>query len=185
MKTKLLKTSLPDLFIIEVDYFQDERGFLTEPWHKKDFKEAGLELEFVQEVQSRSKFKVLRGLHYQNMNAPMGRLVRCIYGSVFEVAVDLRVKSKTFGKCFSIELSAKNKKQLYAPVGFALGFAAISDFAELLYKLTGYYTPSSEEVIVWNDKDLGIDWPYANPILSKRDLNGMTFIEYKKNPAFI
>lgn len=184
MKTRLVKTSLTDLIVVQIDYFQDERGFFIESWHKKDFKKAGLALEFVQEAHSRSRKNVLRGLHYQNMTAPMGKLVRCIYGKVFEVAVDLRMKSPTFGKWFSIELTADNQKQLYVPVGFALGFATLSDFAEVIYKQTGYYMPSAEGTIAWNDKDISIPWPIKNPILSNRDLNGISLSTYKKYPAF-
>lgn len=184
MKTRLVETPLKDLLVVEVEYFQDERGFLIEPWHKRDFQKAGLDLTFVQEVHSRSKHKVLRGLHYQNMTAPIAKLIRCVYGNTFVVAVDLRVKSLTFGKWFSIKLSSENKSQLYVPIGFAFGFATLSDFAELLYKFTEYYSPSAEAVLLWNDKDLAIKWPYNDPILSKRDQHGMTFADYKKNPEF-
>lgn len=185
MKTKLTKTPLEGLLIIEIDYFQDERGFLIESWHKRDFQKAGLDLAFVQEVHSRSKYKVLRGLHFQNMKAPLEKLIRCINGTIYAVAVDLRVRSTTFGKWFSIELSSENKKQLYVPVGFAFGFTVLSDAAELLYKFTGYYNPSTEKVILWNDKYLAISWPYDNPILSTRDTNGTTLKDYKKDPSFV
>lgn len=184
MKTRLTKTPLKDLVVVEIDYFQDERGFLIESWHKLDFQKAGLDISFVQEVHSRSKHKVLRGLHFQNMNSPVGKLIRCTYGQAFCVAVDLRIKSQTFGKWFSIELSAENKKQLFVPVGFAFGFTVVSDFAELLYKFTGFYEPSAERTLLWNDKNLSIPWPYDNPILSKKDLHSMTLLEYKNNPSF-
>lgn len=184
MKTRIIETPLKDLVIVEIDYFQDQRGFLIESWHKHDFKKAGLDLNFVQEVHSKSKHKVLRGLHYQNMAAPLAKLIRCIYGNVFVVAVDLRTHSKTFGKWFSIELSSENKKQLYVPVGFAFGFAALSDSAELLYKFTEFYTPSSERILQWNDKDLGIIWPFTDPIISSRDANAMTLAQYRKKPDF-
>lgn len=184
MKTRLIEPPLKDLLVIEIDCFQDERGFLIESWHKRDFQKAGLNLTFVQEVHSRSKHKVLRGLHFQNMKAPIEKLIRCISGNVYAVAVDLRAKSTTFGKWFGIELSAENKKQFFVPVGFAFGFTVVSDFAELLYKFTGFYEPSAERTLLWNDKNLSISWPYDNPILSKRDLHGMTLQEYKKNPSF-
>ena len=185
MKTRLIETPLKDLIVIDIDYFQDKRGFLIESWHKHDFQKAGLNLTFVQEVHSRSKYKVLRGLHFQNMKAPIEKLIRCIYGQAFCVAVDLRIKSQTFGKWFSIELSAENKKQLFVPVGFAFGFTVISDFAELLYKFTGYYEPLAERTILWNDKNLSISWPYNNDLmLSKKDIHGITLQEYKKNPSF-
>jgi len=185
MKTRLIKTPLPDLVIVEIDYFQDERGFFIESWHKRDFAAAGLDLEFVQEGHSGSRYGVLRGMHYQNMTAPMGKLVRCIVGRIFDVAVDLRVSSPTFGKWYGVELSAENKKQIYIPVGFAHGFATLSDVAEVQYKQTGFYTPAAEGTLAWNDPDVGIEWPISNPILSKRDQNGMRLKEYLKNPAFM
>jgi dTDP-4-dehydrorhamnose 3,5-epimerase len=184
MKTRAVKTPLHDLVVVEIEYFQDERGFFIETWHKRDFAEAGLDLEFVQEGHSRSKYGVLRGLHYQDMTAPMGKLVRCTVGTIFDVAVDLRVDSPTFGKWFGIELSAENKKQLYVPVGFAHGFATLTEFVEVQYKQTGFYTPSSEGTLAWNDPDVGVEWPIKAPILSKRDQNGMSLKEYLKDPAF-
>lgn len=184
MKTRIIKTDLPDLVIVEIDYFQDERGFFIESWHKRDFAAAGLDLEFVQEGHSRSVRDVLRGLHYQDTTAPMGKLVRCTVGVIFDVAVDLRVSSPTFGKWFGIELSAENKKQVYVPVGFAHGFATLTDVAEVQYKQTGYYTPSAEGTLAWNDPDVGITWPISNPMLSRRDQNGMSLKDYLKNPAF-
>lgn len=184
MKTKLIPTPLKDLMVVEIDYFKDHRGFFIETWHKKDFAKAGLALDFVQDSHSGSKYKVLRGLHYQGMTAPMGKLVRCTQGVIFDVAVDLRVSSATFGKWFSIELSAENKKMLYIPVGFAHGLCVLSNWAEVQYKQTGFYTPSSEGTIVWNDPDIGIPWPVKDPILSERDQKGMTLAQYLKNPAF-
>lgn len=184
MRTKIIKTPLSNLVTVDIEYFKDERGFLIESWHKRDFKKAGLDLTFMQEIQSGSKHKVLRGLHYQDMSAPLGKLIRCIYGKAFCVAVDLRTKSPTFSKWFAIELSAKNKKQLYVPVGFAFGFTVLSEFADLLYKFTGFYTPSAEKILLWNDEELSISWPNKKPILSKRDAQGITFAQYKKDPSF-
>jgi dTDP-4-dehydrorhamnose 3,5-epimerase len=184
MKTHLIPTGLDGLVVVEIDYFKDERGFFIEAWHKRDFAAAGLELEFVQEGHSRSVQNVLRGLHYQDRTAPMGKLLRCTVGSIFDVAVDLRVKSATFGKWFGLELSADNKKQIYVPPGFAHGFATLSEVAEVQYKQTGFYTPPSEGTIIWNDPDLGIKWPIAAPILSKRDQNGMRLTDYRQRPAF-
>lgn len=184
MKVQVTETQIPDLIIIDINYFSDERGFFIEPWHKRDFAKAGLYLEFVQEGHSQSMQNVIRGLHYQNMTAPMGKLIRCTHGEIFDVAVDLRVKSSTFGKWFGITLTAENKKQLYVPVGFAHGFAALSSLAELQYKQTGFYTPSSEGAVIWNDPDIGIDWPIKNPILSKKDQSAMSLKEYLANPAF-
>lgn len=184
MKIKATPTPFLGLVVIDIDYFADERGFFIETWHKKDFAVAGLNLEFVQDSHSRSKYKVLRGLHYQGISAPMGKLLRCTQGVIFDVAVDLRVNSKTFGKWFGIDLSAANKKQVYIPVGFAHGFCVLSNFAEVQYKQTGFYTPEAEGTILWNDPGIGILWPIKDPILSKRDDNGMTLAKYFKNPAF-
>lgn len=184
MKIKVIKTPLPNLVVVDIDYFEDDRGFFIETWHKKDFAAAGLALEFVQDSHSRSKHKVLRGLHYQDMTAPMGKLLRCTQGAIFDVAVDLRVSSATFGKWFGIELTADTKKQVYVPVGFAHGFVVLSDWAEIQYKQTGFYTPQAEGTIAWNDKDLGIEWPINDPILSKRDETGVPLSDYLKNPAF-
>lgn len=184
MKTHVTATPLEGLFKVDIDYFSDERGFFIESWHQRDFATAGLDLAFVQEGHSRSGRDVLRGLHYQDMTAPMGKLIRCTVGAIFDVAVDLRVASPTFGKWFAVELSAENKTQLYVPEGFAHGFATLSDVAEVQYKQTGFYTPSSEGTISWNDPDVGVAWPVSEPILSQRDQAGMSLREYREKPAF-
>ncbi len=186
MKTHVSPTRFSDLLIITIDYFKDERGFFIEPWNKRDFKEAGFDKEFVQEGHSRSRRGVLRGLHYQDMTAPMGKLVRCTVGSVFEVAVDLRISSKTFGMGYTTILSSANKKMLYVPVGFALGFLTLSAYAEMQYKQTGYYTPSAEGTLFWNDKDIQVPWPLtAPPIVSSRDARGISLKTYLLHPAFL
>jgi len=184
MKTKLSKTPLDGLAVIDVDYFRDERGFFMESWHKRDFAEAGLSFDFVQDNHSRSNQGVLRGMHYQDMRAPMVKLVRCTVGRIFDVAVDLRVSSPTFGKWFGIELTAENKKQLLVPIGFAHGFLTLSDVCEIQYKQTEYYRPQAEGGITWNDSDIAISWPLANPTLSKRDQNQASLKQYLQNPAF-
>jgi dTDP-4-dehydrorhamnose 3,5-epimerase len=184
MKTHVTKTPLAGLFVVDVDYFQDERGFFIEAWHKTDFAEAGIPFEFVQDSHSCSMARVLRGLHYQDMRAPMGKLVRCTTGRIFDVAVDLRVSSPTFGKWFGIELTADNKTQLYVPLGFAHGFATLSRTAEVQYKQTNFYQPAAEGGIAWNDSDIAIEWPIRDPILSKRDQNQISLQQYLKNPAF-
>ena len=184
MKTTLTQTPLDGLVLIDIDYFRDERGFFIESWHKQDFRTAGLDLEFVQEGHSRSGKGVLRGLHYQDMTVPMGKLLRCTVGAIFDVAVDLRADSPTFGQWFGVELSSDNQRQIYVPVGFAHGFATLSDIAEVQYKQTGYYAPPSEGGITWNDPDVGVEWPIADPILSARDQNNMSFAEYRKDPVF-
>ena len=184
MKTTLTRTPLEDFVVIDIDYFEDERGFFIESWNERDFAAAGLELHFVQDSHSRSKQSVLRGLHYQDMSAPMGKLVRCTLGAVFDVAVDLRTKSPTFGQWFGVELTEENKRLIFVPVGFAHGFATLSNVAEIQYKQTGFYTPPAEGSIRWNDPEIGIDWPLSDPILSDRDQGSMSLAEYKQNPAF-
>lgn len=184
MKVTVTPTEFEDLVIVEVTPFKDARGFFVEPWNKRDFAAAGLDFTFVQEGHSRSSQGVLRGLHYQNMTAPMGKLVRCTVGEIMDVVVDLRAKSKTYGKWFSIVLSAENMKQLYVPVGFAHGFVTLSGVAELQYKQTGYYTPSSEGGIIWNDPDLKINWGIDNPQLSEKDTHLETLAQYKAHPVF-
>jgi dTDP-4-dehydrorhamnose 3,5-epimerase len=184
MKTHVTTTPLEGLLIINVDFHQDERGFFIESWHKKDFADAGLPLEFVQDSHSRSGYRVLRGLHYQDQRAPIAKLVRCTVGKMLDVAVDLRANSPTFGEWFSIELSADNKTQLFVPVGFAHGFATLSDVCEVQYKQTGFYQPEAEGGIAWNDPGLAISWPFSDPILSKRDQNQISLKRYRENPAF-
>lgn len=184
MKTHVTKTQFPGLVIVTIDYFQDERGFFIENWHQRDFAEAGLDLTFVQEGHSRSGYGVLRGMHYQNTTAPMGKLLRCTLGKIFDVGIDLRVSSPTFGKWFGIELTAENKTQVYMPPGIAHGFEALTDVVEVQYKQTGFYTPSSEGTLAWNDPDVGIDWPIKTPTLSKRDQNGETLQQYSTHPAY-
>lgn len=184
MKTHITTTPLAGLVVINIEYFRDERGFFIESWHKEDFAAAGLPHEFVQDSHSRSRYKVLRGLHYQDMRAPMAKLIRCTAGKILDVAVDLRMSSPTFAKWFSIELSADNQTQLFVPVGFAHGFATLSDVCEVQYKQTEFYQPSFEGGIAWNDPDLGIAWPFKDPTLSKRDQNQMSLKQYRDTPAF-
>lgn len=182
MKTTVTKTTLKGLVLVEIEAVSDTRGFFIEPWHKRDFQKAGLEIEFVQEGHSLSKKHVLRGLHYQNRKAPMGKLVRCTRGRVFEVAADIRTDSPTFGRWFTTTLSSEGHKQIFVPPGFALGFVVLTSIAEVLYKQTHYYTPSAEGTIAWNDPDLAIPWPVKNPILSQRDQDGMSLTQYMRLP---
>jgi dTDP-4-dehydrorhamnose 3,5-epimerase len=170
MKTHLTTTPLPDLLVVDIDFPRDERGFFIESWHKRDFADAGISCEFLQDCHSRSRARVIRGLHYQDMRAPLAKLVRCTVGRILDVAVDLRVNSPTFGKWFSIELSSENQTQLLVPVGFAHGFAALSDVCEVQYKQTHFYDPSCEGGVAWNDPDLDIAWPFTDPILSNRSI---------------
>lgn len=184
METIAIPASLPDVLIIEIKYFQDERGFFIENYHQQAFAEAGLTAQFVQDNHSRSGAKVLRGLHYQDKTSPMGKLVRCTRGAIFDVAVDLRVGSPTFAQWFGVELTEANQKQLWMPPGFAHGFVTLSETADVQYKCSGFYTPSSEGTLAWNDPEVAVAWPISDPVLSKRDLNGMSLQQYLRKPAF-
>ncbi|MCX8128602.1 MAG: dTDP-4-dehydrorhamnose 3,5-epimerase [Clostridia bacterium] len=170
-KFKLIETGIDGLCIIEPTVFGDNRGYFMEAYNKKDFNEIGLKMDFVQDNQSKSKKGVLRGLHFQK-RFPQGKLVRVISGEVFDVAVDLRRNSATFGKWYGVLLSAENKKQFYVPEGFAHGFLVLSDEAEFSYKVTDYYHPEDEGGIMWNDSEIGIKWPLdgiGKPVLSQKD----------------
>jgi dTDP-4-dehydrorhamnose 3,5-epimerase len=184
MKFTLDHTPLQDCFVITPQVFSDERGFFMESWNKREFEEAGITTEFVQENHSRSQKNVLRGLHYQRMPTPLAKLVRCIRGQILDVAVDLRTGSPTFGQWYSIELSEENKKQLLIPVGFAHGFFTLSEIAEVIYKQTDYYNPDAEVTLSWNDPTLAVSWPGEHPILSEKDQHGITFEQYQSNPDF-
>ena len=184
MDITVTKTKLEGVVLIDTDFFRDERGFFIEAWHAERFREHGLPDAFVQDNHSRSARKVLRGMHYQDMTAPMGKLVRCTSGAILDVAVDLRVGSPTFGQWVGAELTAENMRQIWVPDGFAHGFATLSEFAEVQYKCSGLYTPSSEGGIAWNDPDVGIDWPFDDPVLSGRDQNNMSLQKYLERPAF-
>jgi len=184
MKPKIIPTPIPDLVLVDIDYCRDQRGFFIESWSKRDFAAVGIAVEFVQENHSRSKRGVLRGLHYQDMTAPLIKLVRCTMGAVYDVAVDLRVGSPAFGRWFGVELSAENKRQIYVPVGFAHGFAVLSEAAEIQYRQTDYYSPQSEVTVAWNDPQIGIQWPIPDPVLSKRDTQGISLHQYLQSPAF-
>jgi dTDP-4-dehydrorhamnose 3,5-epimerase len=184
MDIRVLKTNFDGVMIIDVDAFQDHRGFFTESYHKQRFAEHGLNYMFVQDNHSRSFRNVLRGFHYQDMTAPQFRLIRCTVGEVWDVVVDLRMESPTFGRWFGVSLTADSKKQILIPPEFAHAFIALSDFAEIQYKCTGYHTPSAEWTLAWDDPDIAVPWPVKNPVLSDRDKSGMSFKEYLKNPVF-
>ena len=169
------ETSLNDVVICEPQVYQDERGFFLESYNLKEFEQVSPGANFVQDNHSKSNKGVLRGLHYQIQHS-QGKLVRVIKGSVFDVAVDLRKSSNSFGQWFGIELSAVNKLQLWIPPGFAHGFLTLEDNTEFLYKTTNFYYPEHERCIIWNDPNLNIKWPEINYIkLSKKDLSGDTF----------
>jgi dTDP-4-dehydrorhamnose 3,5-epimerase len=177
-------TGLDGLRVIEPEVHRDDRGYFLETYSRRRYAELGIDAEFVQDNHSHSTKGVLRGLHYQDLSAPMGKLVRCPSGAILDVGVDLRVGSPTFGKWHGVELSAANSRQLFVPVGFGHGFLVLSDVADVEYKCTGYYDKAAQGVIAWNDPDIGIDWPEAHPILSARDADGMSLVEYLRRPAF-
>ena len=169
----VIKTAIPDVLIIEPKVFGDSRGFFFESHNQQRFEEmTGVHLPFVQDNHSRSARGVLRGLHYQ-MHQPQGKLVRVTQGEVFDVAVDMRRSSPTFGQSVSVRLSAESHRQLWIPPGFAHGFLVTSDSADFLYKTTDYYAPEHERTLLWNDPVLGIDWPLqGEPVLSAKDKVG-------------
>ncbi|HFQ5214114.1 TPA: dTDP-4-dehydrorhamnose 3,5-epimerase [Vibrio vulnificus] len=172
---KVIDTKIPDVKIIEPTVFGDERGFFMETWNQKRFEElvTGKPTQFVQDNHSKSKKGILRGLHYQTENT-QGKLVRVVSGEVFDVAVDIRKDSPTFGQWVGEYLSAENKRQLWIPAGFAHGFYVTNDEAEFVYKCTDYYNPSAEVSIKWNDASLNIDWPITDgPYLSNKDNIGL------------
>lgn len=167
----VLDSPLPGVKIIEPSVFGDERGFFLESWNARTFADAGLDLTFVQDNQSRSARGVLRGLHYQ-LAKPQGKLVRVVAGRVFDVAVDLRRKSPTFGQSFGLELSAANRRMLWVPPGFAHGFLALEDGTDFIYKCTDFYAPEEERSLLWSDPALAIPWPLdgLSPIVSSKDI---------------
>ena len=180
---KATETPLPGVLLIEPKVFADARGFFLETYNAARFREFGIDAPFVQDNQSRSARGVLRGLHYQEPN-PQGKLVRCTLGALFDVAVDIRRDSPHFGKWFGAELSEENKRMLWIPPGFAHGFCALSDIADLAYKCTSLYEAQNDRVILWNDPDLGIKWPVTNPKLSAKDARAPRLKDASVLPLF-
>lgn len=176
-KIKALRTEVEGVLILEPKVFGDPRGFFMETYNEVTMAEVGITERFVQDNQSRSRQNVLRGLHYQ-VKQPQGKLVRAIMGEIFDVAVDLRRSSPTFGKWAAANLSADNKRMMWVPAGCAHGFLVISEYAEVLYKATDFYAPEDERTVHWDDKDLGIMWPLKGvPVLSEKDRKGTSFAE--------
>ncbi len=172
-------TRIPGVIVIDPVVHEDRRGFFMETWRESTYKEAGINATFVQDSHSRSSYGGLRGLHYQ-VNKPQGKLVRVIQGEVFDVAVDLRKSSPTFGQWTGEVLSAGNRKLMWIPPGFAHGFLVLSDFAEFTYRCTDYYAPEHERTLRWDDSDIAIDWPLAEgqePLLSDKDLRGVSLAD--------
>ncbi len=178
---KVIPAAIPDVLILEPKVFGDHRGFFLESWNRKTFADIGLNLEFVQDNHSRSSRGILRGLHYQMIH-PQGKLVRVTEGEVFDVAVDIRKSSPTFGQWAGVHLSSDNHRMLWVPPGFAHGFLVLSETADFLYKCTDYYAPEDDRCIRWNDPDIGIAWPMGDieaPVLSAKDSKGAWLKEAK------
>lgn len=169
---KVINVAIPDVKIIEPTVYGDQRGFFLETFEKKRYGEMlEIDLDFVQDNHSRSSKNVLRGMHFQTLN-PQGKLVRVVRGKVFDVAVDIRKNSATYGQWAGVILSEENKRQFWIPPGLAHGFVVLSDIADFEYKCTDYYNPDYEASLIWNDPSVGIDWPIDNPILSAKDQSG-------------
>ena len=173
---KVVPTELPDVLLLEPKTHGDDRGHFFESYNRRVLaKSAGIDVEFVQENQSRSSRNVLRGLHYQ-IRHPQGKLVRVLQGSIFDVAVDMRASSPTLGRWVGLHLSSENQRMAWIPPGFAHGFLVLSDSADVLYKTTDYYAPEHERCVIWNDQAIGIDWPRGvEPLLSAKDQAGVRF----------
>jgi len=165
---KFLPTEIPDVILIKPRVFKDQRGSFMETYHQNKFAEAGIKVQFVQDNHASSVKNVIRGLHYQ-LQHPQGKLVRVVSGSVFDVAVDIRRNSRSYGKWIGATLSADNNYQMYIPAGFAHGYCSLSNRTEVIYKCTEVYHPESDRGIIWNDPEIGIDWPCEEPIISSKD----------------
>jgi len=182
---EFVKTKLEDAYLIVPQVFEDERGFFLETYSRKEFEQAGIVAEFVQDNHSMSGQKgVLRGLHFQRPPVSQAKLVRVTKGSVYDVIVDLRKNSKTFGRWQGFELSSGNFNMLFVPKGFAHGFCTLENETEFIYKVDEFYSPEKDSGIAWNDRTLSIDWPIQEPILSEKDKKQQTFDEFIKNNPF-
>ena len=181
---KFTPTALAEVIVVEPKVFGDERGFFLESWQREKFAAGGIDVDFVQDNHSASGQWVLRGLHYQ-LRKPQGKLVRVTRGEVFDVAVDMRRSSPTFGRWVAERLSASNHRMMYVPPGFAHGFLTLSEHVEFLYKCTDYYDPASERTLTWNDPEVAIDWPIpegVSPILSGKDAQGVALMDAEVFP---
>jgi dTDP-4-dehydrorhamnose 3,5-epimerase len=181
MSFRIESKHLDGVVVLVPDVFEDERGFFMETFHAGQFRALQLPGEFPQDNQSRSRWGVIRGLHFQ-WDPPMGKLMRVTFGSAFLVAVDIRRGSQTLGKWFGLKVSAENRKQVWAPPGFARGFCVLSDYADVQYKCTGTYNSKAESGIRWNDPAIGIEWPISKPTLSQKDRDARTLAEWLKSP---
>lgn len=165
---KLIKTDLPEVLVLEPKVYGDDRGFFLETYHRQRYRDAGVDVNFVQDNHSKSAQGVLRGMHWQ-VARPQAKLVWCIRGKIYDVAVDVRPGSPNFGKWTGVELDSENKRQIYVPAGFAHGFCALSEGVEIIYKCSDLYDPSDEGGVIWNDPAIGIRWPISEPVLSTKD----------------
>jgi dTDP-4-dehydrorhamnose 3,5-epimerase len=172
MPFEFKKLEIPDVILIKTKVFEDERGFFMETYEK-----AGIKGDFIQDNHSKSQYGVLRGLHFQREPYAQAKIVRCVSGAIYDVAVDLRKNSPTFGNYVSVNLSEENKFMVYVPKGFAHGFLVLSENAEVIYKVDNVYAPDYEGGLIWNDEDIGIKWPVDNPIISQKDRNLLTLKE--------
>jgi len=180
MSFEFKKLEIRDVILIKPKIFEDERGFFMETYKKEDFERAGIKGEFVQDNYSKSKRGVLRGLHFQKEPYAQAKIVRCIRGEIYDVAVDLRRDSQTFGRYVGVNLSEENKYQLYVPKGFAHGFLVLSENAEVFYKVDNVYAPDYEGGLIWNDPEVNVKWPNDNPVLSQKDKSWSTLKELTK-----
>lgn len=181
MSFRIESRQLGDVVVLASAAIDDERGFFMETFHRGQFRALGLPVEFPQDNQSRSRRGVIRGLHFQ-WDPPMGKLMRVTFGSAYLVAVDIRRESPTLGKWFGLEVSAENRKQVWAPPGFARGFCVLSEYADVQYKCTGTYNGKAESGIRWNDPAIGIAWPVSDPVLSPKDRDARTLAEWLRSP---
>jgi len=175
---EIVETKLKGVIVIKPKVFEDARGYFFESYNREVFLKAGLDLDFVQDNQSLSQKGVLRGLHFQNPPFAQGKLVRVISGAVYDVAVDIRKDSPTYGEWFGQELNEKNKWMMYIPPGFAHGFVTLEDNTVFSYKCTNFYDKNSEDCLLWNDSDIGINWPIESPLLSEKDEQGKKIINF-------
>lgn len=183
-KLKVESTPLAGVLCLQPAAYEDERGFFLESYNRQTYGEAGVDVEFVQDNHSRSRRHVLRGVHFQDLSAPLVKLVRCSSGLILDVAVDLRLGSPTFGRHYARELSGDNQLQLLIPIGFGHAFLALSEIADVEYKCSGYYVPSAEGTLAWNDPELNLPWPLEEPVVSAKDARGMSLEDYRRRPAF-
>ena len=179
-----LNTGFPGLQIFTPAIFEDKRGYFFESYNQKLFSDEGIEIDFVQDNQASSSYGVIRGLHFQLEPHAQTKLIRVLSGNIVDAVVDIRKNSPTYGKAYTIELSALNKRQLLIPKGFAHGYSVVSETAEVFYKCDAFYHKESEGGIAWNDPELAIQWPISTPILSSKDQRQPSLSEYRKNPAF-